>query len=272
MNWTSNENNQYLTDSMKIQYCSDLHLEMNTNKEYLLQNPIEPVGEVLILAGDITNAKYYDDPRPVERQFFKTLSEQFEKVFIIAGNHEFYRSWDISVLEKPLLKEIESNVFLLNNQMIVFKGVSFFFTTLWSEINQLDEDYIKRSMPDFSLISCHKKSFLVKHYNELHRQALDFLSSSLPQSVNTKKVVVSHHLPSLQCVHSDHIGSRLGSAFATDLDDFIFKHQPDYWIYGHSHRNRAEIQIGITKLLTNQLGYVPYQEHYNWDSGRYFEC
>jgi Icc-related predicted phosphoesterase len=244
---------------------------MSTNKEYISQNPIEPTGEVLILAGDITNAKYYDDPRPIEKQFFKTLSEQFERVFIIAGNHEFYRSWDISILEKPLRREIESNVFLLNNQMIEYKNVAFFFTTLWSDINQLDEGYVRRSMPDFSLISYHKKNLLIKQYNHLHKQALEFLDNSLPQSRNSKKVVVSHHLPSLQCVHTDHIGSRLGSAFATDLDGFILKHQPDYWIYGHSHRNRSEIEIGKTKLLTNQLGYVAYQEQYNWDGSRYFE-
>jgi Icc-related predicted phosphoesterase len=256
---------------MKIQYCSDLHLEMSANKEYILQNPIEPVAEVLILAGDITNAKYYDNPRPIEKQFFKTLSEQFERVFIIAGNHEFYRSWDISVLEKPLHREIESHVFLLNNQMIVYKDVSFFFTTLWSEVYQLDEDYIKRNMPDFSLISYHRKSLLIKQYNHLHKQALEFLDNSLPKSEYLKKVVISHHLPSLQCVHSDHFGSRLGSAFASDLDEFILKHQPDYWIYGHSHRNRSEINIGKTKLVTNQLGYVPYQEHYNWDSNRWFD-
>lgn len=256
---------------MKIQYCSDIHLEMPTNKEYLLEYPIEPVGEVLLLAGDITNAKYYDDPRPVEKQFFRTLSEQFDRVFIIAGNHEFYRSWDVGVLEKPLLKEIERNVFLLNNQTVVYKDIAFFFTTLWSEINQLDEDYVRRSMPDFSLITYQKKSFLVKYYNQLHKQALEFLETSIPQSGNTKKVIVSHHLPSLQCVHPDHIGSRLGSAFATDLDEFILKHQPDYWVYGHSHRNMPEILIGKTKLVTNQLGYVPYQEHYTWDSMRYFE-
>ncbi|RYU93445.1 metallophosphoesterase [Emticicia agri] len=256
---------------MKIQYCSDIHLEMNTNKAYLLQHPIDPVGEVLLLAGDITNAKYYDDPRPVEKQFFKTLSQQFERVFIIAGNHEFYRSWDISVLEKPLLKEIEKNVFLLNNQTIVYKEVAFFFTTLWSEINQLDEVYVKRSMPDFSLITHYRKSLLVKHYNELHKQALAFLDKSLSQTGNLKKMVVSHHLPSLQCVHADHVGSSLGSAFATDLDAFILQHQPDYWVYGHSHRNMPDIEIGKTKLVTNQLGYVPYQEHYSWESAKFFE-
>ena len=38
---------------MKIQYCSDLHLEFPVNKEYFITNPIKPEGEILLLAGDI---------------------------------------------------------------------------------------------------------------------------------------------------------------------------------------------------------------------------
>lgn len=38
---------------MKIQYCSDLHLEFKQNSEYIKANPLEPVGEILLLAGDI---------------------------------------------------------------------------------------------------------------------------------------------------------------------------------------------------------------------------
>ena len=48
---------------MKLQYCSDLHLEFPDNKEYILDNPIEPTSDILILAGDIVPFAVMDKPR-----------------------------------------------------------------------------------------------------------------------------------------------------------------------------------------------------------------
>jgi len=38
---------------MKVQYCSDLHLEFWENRIFLKKNPIVPAEHILIMAGDV---------------------------------------------------------------------------------------------------------------------------------------------------------------------------------------------------------------------------
>ncbi|MFN8347211.1 MAG: metallophosphoesterase [Spirosomataceae bacterium] len=250
---------------MIIQYCSDLHLEFTQNAEFLQDSPLLPAGDILILAGDITNLLYFQS-RKTEKDFFKKLSKQFEQIFWICGNHEFYRSWDASQAEKTLNKKVLKNVHLLNNTAIIYKNVRFVFSTLWSYIGDLEGIYIGQNMSDFELINYNGRKLTTGIYtNKLHKPSLDFLTIELSKPSNLPTVVVTHHLPSLQCIHPKHQGSPLNQGFATNLDAFISDTQPDYWIYGHSHANRPTIEIGRTKLLTNQLGYCAYGENKGFD-------
>ena len=38
---------------MKIQYCSDLHMEFHENMRFMKSLPLEPVGDVLVIAGEL---------------------------------------------------------------------------------------------------------------------------------------------------------------------------------------------------------------------------
>lgn len=78
---------------MKIQYCSDLHMEFHENMRFMKSLPLEPVGDVLVIAGDVG---YLVDSTIPHLRFWKWASENYRQVLMIAGNHEFYNNGDIT--------------------------------------------------------------------------------------------------------------------------------------------------------------------------------
>lgn len=251
---------------MKIQYASDLHLEFQVNQQFLSKHSLPFIGEVLILAGDIVPLKLLKK----YILYFKYLGDNFEQVFWIPGNHEFY-NYDIADKGKQFHEKLFGNVHLLHNSTVEYNSVSLIFSTLWSHISKANSIAIENRLNDFRLIKYGKMLLTVAQYNELHKESLSFVESALRENRNKQKVVVTHHVPTRFNYPPQYKESNINEAFAVELYDLIESYGPDYWIYGHSHRNVDDFTIGKTRLITNQLGYVQYAETENFNYGKVIE-
>ncbi|MGQ1946544.1 metallophosphoesterase [Geofilum sp. OHC36d9] len=245
---------------MKIQYCSDLHLEFAQNSKFLHENPIKPIGDILVLAGDIT----YWGKRHFKHWFFDYVSDNFEAAYYIPGNHEFYTGKDVQILDHPVFEPLRKNVFLVNNKVLNIEGIDFFFTLFWSRIPNSKSLIIEQSINDFHKIRHKGKQLKSADFNRLHEESLDFLRYEIKNSTAEKKIVVTHHIPTQRCNPEQFKNSIINTAFVSENYDFIADNNIDLWIYGHHHVNMPETEIKGTKLVTNQLGYVHLEEHSNY--------
>ncbi len=254
---------------MRVQYCSDLHLENPDNYNFIKENGIQPEGDVLILAGDTIELGSNNDSY---KYFFDDISKKFEQVFMIPGNHEFYGGADPDAYNIPMKIKVRKNVSLVNNMSVVYKNTNFLFTTLWSMIQLRNEGMIKQMVPDFKFIKSKGKALTVVGYNSLFKRSLKFLEMAVDRNEAEKTVVVTHHMPTKLCNTKEFAANdELNDAFCVELHDFIYASGADYWVYGHSHRNRPPVQVNQTKLLTNQLGLVEHGEHNSFDPKATFD-
>ena len=70
-----------------------------------------------------------------------------------------------------------------------------------------------------------------------------------------KKVVVSHHAPSIRSLTNDQKQDKIYSAYASNLEELIVKHKPKYWIHGHLHTSQ-NYKIEYTTVISNPRGYA----------------
>lgn len=249
---------------MKIQYISDLHLEYPDNRQYITENPIQPKGDILILAGDIVN----DVKREEIKGFFEKLESQFKFIISTMGNHEFHFG-DISYAYPSYKKYLADNHVMLNNEVMVIQGIKFIVSILWSKIDLNYQEEIKEVFEDYDHIKKNNKKLTIDDTNNYHKISREFLETELKKDFDGKVIVITHYLPSYQCFISRWKDTPQRSAFPSELDNLILNSKVDYWFFGHQHQAFNGI-IGNTTMLSNPLGDKK-EKFENCDLGKFIE-
>ncbi|KAI9755064.1 MAG: hypothetical protein M1815_005229 [Lichina confinis] len=241
-----------------FQFVSNLHLE--TKREYTtFSSPAQ--ARYLILAGDIGR-----------------LSQQFDKVFLVLRNHEFYGSSREEGLRRAeaLEAQFDGKLFVLNRtRHDVDPNISILGCTLQSHIPPEACDVVAQKVKDFRRID----GWSVAAHNAEHARDLALLQDQI-RSVRAdgdmyrRIMVITHHVPSIREPSRPHeASSPINSAFATDLfpDDgsgggdgvnLVLK-QVDVWIFGHTHYCTRFSKGGV-KFASNQRGQPLFERHIPW--------
>lgn len=269
---------------MKISLVSDLHLE--TGYQEL------PGGEVLILAGDICEArdfkKDFHSTRVLDAapgtykwvDFFYRECAKYDRVFYVMGNHEHYHGrFDRTYYDiQPILPR---NVRILENEYELYNGVLFLGATLWTDCNKgnpLAVHTIKYGMNDYRLIKNHyvNKDIYYKltpeHTISVHRETRDFFRKTLREYYDTPTVVITHHGPTYMSINEKYKNEHLmNGAYTSDLSDLILDNeQIRYWVHGHMH-DAVDYEVGATRVVSNPRGYIGYEDTSAFDPNFTFE-
>eukprot|EP00734_Pompholyxophrys_sp_LG126_P000045 Pompholyxophrys_sp_v1_NODE_2_length_20472_cov_5.132586.p10 type:complete len:249 gc:universal NODE_2_length_20472_cov_5.132586:13145-13891(+) len=232
---------------MRFQLLSDLHLEFSP---FFLQKNDD--AQFLILAGDIGNPLTM-----IYKDFLKEVSEKYEKVFLIRGNHDIYgmtvEQTDYCI--KDICEPLTNVIFLQRDSFdIENTNIRVIGATLWTSIKDEEERDIRYYMSDFRLI----KNWSIEHHNQHHEYDVNFIKREVKNAEKDNKVllIITHHAPYIYNtqpkVYED---SDMSSAFIVDMSFLFSSPNIHTWVYGHTHFSNQQ-KVQNVQLISNQKGYV----------------
>jgi Icc-related predicted phosphoesterase len=265
---------------MKLQIVSDLHLEFNDN--IVINNA---GADILCLAGDICLAQHLyrhpisNLPNNVDnaakaaryRKFFDQVSQEFDTVLYIMGNHEHYSGrWNNTAEHLREALEPWDNITLMDDGWLNFGNTRIVGTSLWTDFNKGDPitmNAVKGMMNDYHTITiensgAYHKLRPIDTFNA-HSRAVETIKLAT-ETWDGDVVVLGHHAPSHQSIHERYKHDWvMNGAFCSNLDDYIFNQEKiKLWIHGHVH-NPFDYMIGQCRIVCNPHGYPREHNDFN---------
>lgn len=233
-----------------LQIVSDLHLEFGKNIK------IKPYAPHLALLGDIGNPF-----KPHYNRFMETQAAQFQMVFILLGNHEYYgihTAEEVITKAKTICNAFENVKLLDRDSYQLTDNTLLLGCTLWSDIT----DDAALHMNDMNIQINNGSLLTADMYRSWHRRDVEFLRNEIAAHTDSNIVVLTHHAPS-HIMQGKYKNSQLCSAFATPLED-LFQPPVIAWASGHVHSNVDTLIDGI-RSVSNCKGYPGENTGYKQD-------
>lgn len=284
---------------MKLYYISDLHLEclvtQNGVNQEILERDFYPLFQtnnknetnILLLGGDICTAKHLHYFVPF---FEKIVTDYgFNKVFYIAGNHEFYGATlsDVNGIIKNTLSKsnfLKDKMFYLDNDVVDLNDeVQLVATTLWYQVPSSYHYPIEQALNDFQKIKiCQNNKYSKIHYPDIEKEYLknlSFIKNALQTGFekNKKTVLFTHHACNISFVKGTKYEDNPDNTYGYGTS-FPIQWQYEYGqyleqiiacVHGHSHRYAPHVyqdELGLT-CYQNTLGYYDYEYFPNSEKG-----
>ena len=204
-----------------FQYISDLHLDrLGRNKI----PTIKKTSDTLLICGDLGNPFKNN-----YKEFLHYSSNEFNNVFLISGNHEYYHKDMKKVLDVDnKIQDISnkfSNVEFLNQTCSNFEHNKIFGTTLWADGFKYWEQENNHHLREFG-----------KFVHNKHKNDVRWLRNNIHSKINVNKnlIIMTHYLPSYQLITPKFKEFDNLDRFATNIE-YLMKPPVKYWLCGHSH-------------------------------------
>ena len=239
---------------MRIQIFSDLHLDVR---------PIKPIAimpgvDVAIVAGDTCEGALH------AFEHLRRIVPMHIPILMVMGNHEYYRRFVQHELALARSQASAFNIYLLENDTVMFGGVRFTGATLWTDYRAFGDSNMAgvmnacaTGMNDHRLIGWQKQPWLRFRPQEaalLHHQSKTYLAEVLATEFAGPTVAISHHAVHWQSVHPRFRTDPVTAAFVSDQSALIEALQPTLWVHGHVH-NSSDYWVRKTRIVCNPHGY-----------------
>lgn len=258
-------------ETYKLQYASDLHLKADSPPFNIL---IEPVAPDLALCGDIGNpfSSVYSD-------FIKWVSNRWSRVFLIAGNHEYFSENPNIVMSDvedqirmvaynagPNVIFLQKETYSIDAYKIIVVGSTLWTTPSLRRWDLLVDGFIGspgyrgeyKSIYQTDEYSGKPRLVHPSDITKICTNHIAFLQKTLNSSWGNipegwRVIVLTHHLPTFE-LNKKFSNNMLNSCYAVTLDTLI-KEPVVAWLCGHSHSADEKRMSSGTLTALNPLGY-----------------